>query len=140
LLIIDGHESHSSYEFYKYCEEQKIITLCMPPHSSHLLQPLDVGCFAPLKRAYYTELNSWARRCVIQVKKETFLSAFQIAFNKAITKDNMQAGFRGAGLVPHDPERVLSKLNVVLRTPTPLPPEATPWESKTPVTIKEIEA
>ncbi|KAF1922766.1 uncharacterized protein M421DRAFT_409684 [Didymella exigua CBS 183.55] len=24
----------------------------MPPHLSHLLQPLDVGCFAPLKKAY----------------------------------------------------------------------------------------
>jgi hypothetical protein len=76
----------------------------------------------------------------MQVKKETFLSAFQIAFNKAITKDNMQAGFRGAGLVLHNPERVLSKLNVVLRTPTPPPPEATLKESKTPATIKEIEA
>jgi hypothetical protein len=52
----------------------------------------------------------------------------------------MQVGFRGAGLVLHDPERVLLKLNVVLRTPTPLPPEATLWELKTPATIKEIEA
>jgi hypothetical protein len=24
----------------------------MPPHTSHLLQPLDVGVFGPLKRAY----------------------------------------------------------------------------------------
>jgi hypothetical protein len=140
LLIVDGHKGHSSYKFHKYCKEQKIITLCMPPYLSHLLQPLNIGCFAPLKQAYYTELNSWARRCVTQVKKETFLSAFQIAFNKAITKNNMQAGFRGAGLVPHNPERVLLKLNVVLRTPTPPLPEATPWESKTPATIKEIEA
>ena len=112
----------------------------MPPHSSHLLQPLDVGCFAPLKRAYYTELDNWTRWAVTQVKKETFLPAFQIAFNKAITRENMLAGFRGAGLVPHDPERVLSKLDGVLRTPTPPPPEATPWESKTPATLKEIEA
>ena len=42
--------------------------------------------------------------------------------------------------MPHDPERVLSKLDVVLRTPTPPPPQATPWESKTPATLKEIEA
>jgi hypothetical protein len=125
LLIVDSYKSHSSYEFYKYCEEQKIITLCIPPYSSHLLQLLNVGCFALLKRAYYIELDSWARKCVMQVKKETFLLAFQIAFNKAIIKDNMQAGFRGAGLVPHDLERVLLKLDVVLRTPTPPPLEAT---------------
>ena len=58
LLIVDSHESHNSYSFHKYCKEQKIIVLCMPSHSSHLLQPLDVGCFGPLKRAYYTEIDS----------------------------------------------------------------------------------
>ena len=52
LLIIDGHESHNSLDFQKYCKDHGIITICMPPHSSHLLQPLDVGCFAPLKQAY----------------------------------------------------------------------------------------
>ncbi|KAH7464397.1 hypothetical protein FOMA001_g17659 [Fusarium oxysporum f. sp. matthiolae] len=50
LLILDGHESHHSVEFEEYCKENKIITLCMPAHASHLLQPLDVGCFGPLKR------------------------------------------------------------------------------------------
>lgn len=56
LLIIDGHESHNSVDFQDYCREYKIITLQMPPHSSHLLQPLDVGCFSPLKRAYGNEI------------------------------------------------------------------------------------
>jgi hypothetical protein len=52
LLIIDGHESHNSLDFQQYCKDHKVITLCMPPHSSHLLQPLNVGCFSPLKTAY----------------------------------------------------------------------------------------
>lgn len=39
-------------EFDQYCLNHSIILLCMPPHSSHLLQPLDVGCFATLKRSY----------------------------------------------------------------------------------------
>ncbi|RKL07307.1 hypothetical protein BFJ70_g16897, partial [Fusarium oxysporum] len=51
LLILDGHESHHSVDFERYCKANKIITLCMPPHSSHLLQPLDVGCFGLLKKA-----------------------------------------------------------------------------------------
>ena len=37
LLILDGHESHSPVEFDQYCKEYDIITLCMPPHSSHIL-------------------------------------------------------------------------------------------------------
>jgi hypothetical protein len=140
LLIVDGHESHSSHEFHKYCEEEKIIVLCMPAHSSHLLQPLDVGCFSPLKRAYSDEISSLARYGTKQIKKEAFLPAFKAAFEKAITKENICAGFRGAGLVPYNPEAVISKLDVVLRTPTPPEPEDTPWESKTPSNLIEIEA
>jgi hypothetical protein len=29
LLILDGHESHHSADFERYCEDNKIITLCM---------------------------------------------------------------------------------------------------------------
>jgi len=58
LLILDGHDSHHSEEFETYCQEHNIITLCMPPHSSHLLQPLDVGCFAPLKKAYSRQIDA----------------------------------------------------------------------------------
>jgi hypothetical protein len=52
LLIVDGHSSHATPEFDQYCANNKIITLCMPPHTSHLLQPLDVSYYSPLKRAY----------------------------------------------------------------------------------------
>jgi hypothetical protein len=41
LLVLDGHDSHHSTDFELYCKENNIITLCMPPHSSHILQPLE---------------------------------------------------------------------------------------------------
>ena len=52
LLILDGHSSHVNPAFDQFCSQHKIVPLCMPAHSSHLLQPLDVGCFAVLKRSY----------------------------------------------------------------------------------------
>ncbi len=52
LLILDGHGSHVTPQFDQYCLEHSIIVLCMPPYSSLLLQLLDVGCFAVLKRSY----------------------------------------------------------------------------------------
>jgi hypothetical protein len=48
LLILDGHKSHLNQDFKDYCLEHMILTLCMPPHSLHILQPLDVVCFSPL--------------------------------------------------------------------------------------------
>ena len=118
LLLIDGHESHCSLEFQRFCEEAKIITLCMP-HSSHLLQPLDVGCFGPLKRAYGGEIAGMACNTVTHITKSDFLAAFQKAYSKAITPENVRGSFRGAGLIPFNPEAVISRFNIRVRTPTP---------------------
>ncbi|EFQ90857.1 hypothetical protein PTT_12453 [Pyrenophora teres f. teres 0-1] len=133
LLVIDGHESHDSLEFQQYCKENKIITICMPPHSSHLLQPLDVGCFSPLKTAYGRQAENLMRNRITHITKLEFLPCFIRAYNAAITPSNIQGGFQGAGLVPFDPERVITALDVRLRTPSPLLPiNNEPWQSQTP--------
>ena len=140
LLIIDGHESHISLEFQQICKDNNIIALCMPAHSSHLLQPLDVGCFAPLKKAYGRQIEDLMRHHVNHITKLEFLPAFKAAFYNSITKSNICGGFRGAGLMPFDPEAVLLKLDVRLRTPSPPPPAAVeaPWESRTPSNAVEL--
>jgi len=140
LLIIDGHESHCSVDFQDLYREKKIITLCMPPHSSHLLQPLDVACFSPLKRRYGDEISALARNHTHHISKEDFLPAFKAVYDKVFSRENICAGFRAAGLVPHNPDAVLSKLDVRLRTPTPPQPDTIAWEAKTPRNACEIEA
>ena len=45
LLIVDGCESHQSFEFQDLYNGEKIHVLCMPSHSLNLLQPLNVVCF-----------------------------------------------------------------------------------------------
>ncbi|SCO92444.1 related to transposase [Fusarium oxysporum] len=142
LLILDGHESHHSADFEIYCEEHKIITLCMPPHSSHLLQPLDVGCFGLLKKAYGREIEHLIRCSITHVSKTEFFPAFYAAFQSTMTEENIKAAFRGAGLIPIDPESIVSKLDIQLRTPTPVEEEvdpSTPWVSKTPKTAIEAQ-
>jgi hypothetical protein len=140
LLIIDGHESHSSLEFQDLCKEKNIILRYMPPHSSHLLQPLDVGCFAPLKRRYGDQISALARNRIHFVSKETFLQALKPAFEQSLTAENIKAGFRGAGLVPHNPDTVLSKLDVRLQTPALSSPVQGALEAQTPRNAREIEA
>jgi hypothetical protein len=140
LLILYGHESHQSVDFQIYCEVNNIITLCMPPHSSHLLQPLDVGCFGPLKKAYGREIERLIRRSITHVSKTEFFPAFYAAFQATITESNIKGGFRGAGLAPFNTEVVISKLDVQLRTPTPaeeVAQKAQAWTSRTPNTVLE---
>ena len=54
LLLCNGDSSHHSAGFIAYCLDHKIACFHIPPHSSHATQPLDVGCFGPLKH-YYSE-------------------------------------------------------------------------------------
>ena len=43
VLIIDGHYSHVSLELIKLARDNNIHLLCLPPNTTHILQPLDVG-------------------------------------------------------------------------------------------------
>jgi DDE superfamily endonuclease len=119
LLILDGHSSHLTPEFDLFCKEHLIITLCMPPHSSHLLQPCDVSFFVVLKRLYGQQIQGYIQRRSHHIDKQDFLEAYLITRTEAATIANIQSGFAATALVPHDPERVLSKLRTQLHTPTP---------------------
>jgi hypothetical protein len=119
LLILDGHGSHLTPQFDRICAENDIIPLCMPAHSSYLLQPLDVGCFAPLKKAYGRFVSDLARRGYNHIDKHDFLVDYQRARLEAFQSATIQNSFAATGLVPVDTERVLNKLNISLRTPSP---------------------
>ena len=142
LLVLDGHGSHLTPYFDRLCFENDIIPICMPPHSSHLLQPLDIGCFAPLKRAYGGLIERKARLGVDHIDKLDFLAAFPQARVEAFKPATIQNAFAAAGLVPYDPDRVISKLDVQLRTPTPLGSrpgsQSSAWSPKTPRNLKQL--
>lgn len=118
LLIMNGH--HHSTEFELFCKKQKIITLCIPANSSHTLHPLSIGCFGSLKKAYWREVQEVMKARTSHLSKTEFLFAFLSAFQAAMTEKNIKEGFRGAGIVPFDPDSVLWRLDVKLRRPSPV--------------------
>ena len=92
----------------------------MPAHTSHILQPLDVSCFGPLKKAYGSQIENKIRLSINYITKEEFLPAFFTAHQQTMTTGNITSGFRATGLVPFDPERVLENLGPVIEaTPSP---------------------
>lgn len=120
LLVLDGHDSHLTATFDKICQENNTIPICMPPHASHLLQPLDVGCFAVLKRSYGRRVAEYTRLGIDSIEKDDFLDIFPAARDDSFKESIIQSAFTATGLVPLDPDRVLSKLNIRLQSP-PLP-------------------
>ena len=74
------------------------------------------------------------------ISKLEFLYSFREAFFTSITEKNIQGGFARSGLIPYDLERVISKLDMKLRTLTPLNSRAgtlQPWVFQTPQNPRE---
>ncbi|RAL58500.1 hypothetical protein DID88_004004 [Monilinia fructigena] len=61
LLIMDGHSSHITGSFIAFCIEKDIDLLILPPHCSHLLQPLDIAVYGPMKRYHALEVDRYFR-------------------------------------------------------------------------------
>jgi hypothetical protein len=138
LLILDGHKSHLNQDFKDYCLEHKILTLCKPPHSLHILQPLDMVCFLPLKRKYSMRVRDLARKRIFHINKEGFLPIFKDAFVDVFTEANCCRAFEVPGLIPLNAQVVLDCLKVRLHPLPQPPPEDIPWQSKTPSNMHEF--
>ncbi|KAF2178998.1 DDE-domain-containing protein, partial [Zopfia rhizophila CBS 207.26] len=109
LLILDGHDSHVSLNFVQACEEAKIVPLYLPPHCTHILQPLDVGVFSPLGKAYKKEVQKHSIFGAEKIINREFLLYFQQARQQAITKQNIASAWRKAGLLPYNPLPILQE-------------------------------
>lgn len=109
LLILDGHGSHETTDFMYLCYTHKIYLLFLPPHTSHVLQPLDQSIFGPFKALYKKELgylDQWVDSTV--VGKRNFLACYRKARQAAFTSQNIRSGWRATGLWPISLTRPLS--------------------------------
>ena len=67
--FMDGHYSHLSLDLIQYAKSQGIHLFCFPPHLTHILQPLDVGVYGPVKMILKDHKFS---TCAQNVIKEDF--------------------------------------------------------------------
>ncbi|EDN06570.1 predicted protein, partial [Histoplasma mississippiense (nom. inval.)] len=104
--------------------------------------PLDIGCFSPLKTAYGRQVENQMRLGINHIDKEEFLALYPAAQMQALTENNIKSSFRAAGLVPYNPEQVLSRLNTTMHTPTPpgtSHSSQASWATATPHNIHQLE-
>ena len=107
-LIVDGHSSHIAWRVVKYALDHGIHMICLPSKSTHLLQPLDVGCFGPLQLTYARELSIWLQNNPLSVvNKVVFLEILQKTREKVYTVQTIQNAWKSARCWPIDPPRPL---------------------------------
>lgn len=100
LLLFDGHASHLTGEFIAYALEHKIVLCCLPPHTSHYLQPLDVGVFTHTKRRYRVAVQERAERGWTTMKRDQFLPLYAGLRPNNLNTPTIMDGWKQTGLRP----------------------------------------
>jgi hypothetical protein len=81
--------------------------MILPPHTSHLLQPLDVAIFGPLKKRLTAALHHLNEAQLVRIQKYEWMEAYIQARSEVFNTQHIESAWRGAGLFPFNPQRAL---------------------------------
>jgi hypothetical protein len=129
LLICDGHDSHISGSFIAHCLLNRILLFILPPHTSHLLQPLDVAIFGPLKKRLTTALEHLNAAQLVRIHKHEWMEAYIKARTEVLDTQHIDSSWRGAGLFPFNPKRALRTIEKETTPEAETPEIPTPYEA-----------
>ena len=107
VLFVDGHVSHLTLTLSNFCTEKGIILVALYPNATHILQPLDVSVFHPLKSGWKEGVHDWRMKHEgSRLKKEYFAPLLKQVIENYIPPQNIRSGFKSCGLCPFDPNAV----------------------------------
>ena len=107
LLIEDGHSSHVSLNVIRLARDNNIHLLCLPAHTTCLLQPLDVGVLKSLKSNFSKCCKSYLVAHPGQViTSDVLASLVGQARPQSVTPVNTMSGFKKCGIYPLNPGEI----------------------------------
>lgn len=108
LLIFDGHKSHVSLPVIDWAKIHNVSLFCLPAHTSHVLQPLDVGCFGPMQHIYNSKCHKFLRENpASKITRYNVCSLACHAYNSALSVVNIRSAFKRTGIYPFNPDAIL---------------------------------
>ncbi|CAG2192489.1 unnamed protein product [Mytilus edulis] len=103
LLIFDNHDSHISINLIEKAKANNIHIIGLPPHTTHLLQPLDVAIFGPLKEKSEPIISYLGKPEQVCHHRQSQVSALlSTAIDQTITLAWVKESFRKSGMYPVD--------------------------------------
>lgn len=108
ILYMDGHSSHLTQKLSQFCREKKIELVALYPNATHILQPLDVPVFSPLKKIYKKTIDEWRIENATQrLTRETFAPVLKKTIDALPhSETTIRNGFKTCGLFPFSPDQV----------------------------------
>ncbi|XP_044009000.1 MFS-type transporter clz9-like [Aphidius gifuensis] len=99
VLFLDSHSSHSTLLLSEFCREKKIELITLLPNATHILQPLDVGLFRPLKISWSKAVKNWKfSNKGARIRREDFGNIMATAIKELDLKIVFANAFRATGL------------------------------------------
>jgi hypothetical protein len=101
VLLLDGHHTHTnSLPALEILNENRILAICMPSHTTSCLQPLDVSVFGPLKNGFQKSLQEWKIKYSAKVTIDHLPQILASSWDSAASRSNVRAGFKKTGVWP----------------------------------------
>jgi DDE superfamily endonuclease len=115
--------------FISLADSLRILILILPPYTTHRLQPLDVGLFSSLAKAYTKRLDTYTYGGLgwVLITKRLFWPIVRDAWGDSFTSKNIKKAFEVTGIWPLRPLLTIAKIqkpSSAYSTPTKLPPFA----------------
>ncbi|CAF3241860.1 unnamed protein product [Rotaria socialis] len=111
LLVMDSHPTHINIDVIELAIKNKVILLCLPPHSTHALQPLDVVTLSSAKKFWKKIVSKYFSRSNRKtIRKIDFPSLLKYLMEEAFTKRQCVSGFARCGLWPFDGDVMKEKV------------------------------
>ena len=107
LLLYDGHRSHIGLSLIQWARQNNIILFVLPPHTSHILQPMDVGCFGPFETLYQQEAHKLMRKTTGRsITRYDVCSIACKVYDHALSPTNLRSAFKKSGIFPLNPSEI----------------------------------
>jgi hypothetical protein len=110
MLIFDGYSSHVTQNFIEYCWKYGIRPFQLIPYSTHLTQSLDAVAFQKSKHEFKKLIREEVFYGATEISKVDFFAIFNKFSSKSFTSAICKASFKKTGLIPFNPNIVLSKM------------------------------
>ena len=107
IIIQDGHTSHISIPLIELAQKNDVHMLCLPSHTTHILQPLDVGVFKSFKSNFSKACHKFlVGRPGQVITTAAIASLVHDAWYNSFTPLNILSGFKKCGIHPLNPGEV----------------------------------
>ena len=112
MVIGDNLSAHFSPKVFHLCRQNNISFKCLPPNTTHFLQPLDVAVFSPVKRQWRAILDQWRESNPRASYNKQEFSHRLAQLMEGMNENNVKSGFEATGLCPFNIDKAISKMPI----------------------------